>query len=45
MHINSSKYLACPSEESKHEKENYKLTLDDYSSDNTMFKIVPAFFY
>lgn len=45
MHINSSKFLACHDKESKLEKENYEITLDDYSSDNTQFKIIPAYKY
>ena len=30
---------------SKKEKENYQLSLQDYTSDSTLFKVVPAFKY
>lgn len=45
MHVESSKFLSCHDEESHLEKENYLITLDDYTSDSTMFKILPAFKY
>lgn len=45
MHINSSKFLACYLQEATVEKGNYKVTLDDYTSENTLFRIVPAFKY
>jgi inositol 1,4,5-triphosphate receptor type 1 len=45
MHLNSSKFLACNFSESRYEKENYEIALEEYSSDSTLFKIVPAFKY
>ncbi|EGR32737.1 MIR domain protein [Ichthyophthirius multifiliis] len=45
LHLNSSKFLACQIIESKYEKENYKILLDDFSSEQTLFKIIPAFAY
>ena len=40
MHINSAKFLACHDVESKFEKENFLITLDDYTSEATSFKII-----
>lgn len=45
MHLNTSKFLACVDHESKVEKENFLVTLEEYSSDATRFKIKPAFKY
>ncbi|EGR27735.1 MIR domain protein [Ichthyophthirius multifiliis] len=45
LHLNSCKWLACKPMEAKYEKENFRITLDDYTSDNTMFKILPTFKY
>ncbi|EAR98945.2 MIR domain protein (macronuclear) [Tetrahymena thermophila SB210] len=45
MHVNSSKFLACYPIEANIEKGNYRVTLDDYTSENTLFRIVPAFKY
>lgn len=45
MHVNSSKFLACYPVEASIEKGNYRVTLDDYTSENTLFRIVPAFKY
>jgi inositol 1,4,5-triphosphate receptor type 1 len=43
--LNSSKFLACNFLESKHEKENYEIALEEFCSDSTLFNIVPAFKY
>ena len=45
MHLDSSKFLACHNQEANVQKNNYKVTLEDYTSENTLFKIVPAFKY
>lgn len=45
LHLNSSKFLSCNFVESKHEKENYEISLEEFCSDSTLFKIVPAFKY
>lgn len=45
MHLNSGKFLACHTIEAEHEKENFHVTLDDYTSDATMWKFVPSFKY
>lgn len=45
MHVASSKWLACHQKEAKFENQNYRLTLDPYTSEATLFKIVPAFKY
>lgn len=45
LHLNSSKFLACNFLESKHEKENYEIALEEYPSDSTLFSIIPAFKY
>lgn len=34
MHLNSAKFLACHTVEAEHEKENFHITLDDYTSKN-----------
>lgn len=43
LHLASSKFLACDMKEAKFENQNYKLTLDNYPSEASMFRIVPAF--
>lgn len=45
LHLDSAKFLACHDHESKYEKENFLVTLDEYTSDATRFKIVPAYKY
>lgn len=45
MHLDSAKFLACHDHESKYEKENFLVTLDEYSSDATRFKIMPSYKY
>jgi inositol 1,4,5-triphosphate receptor type 1 len=45
MHLNSNKFLAARPEEADFEKSNFKMTLDDYSSESTLFKIIPAYKY
>ena len=45
LHIASSKFLACSSQEAKFENQNFKLSLDYYPSESTLFKIVAAFKY
>ena len=45
IHLDSYKYLACYEKEAEHEKENCKLQLDEYPSEYTIFRIIPAFKY
>lgn len=45
LHLNSAKWLAIKPIEAKYQKENYRMTLEAYTSDDTMFKILPAFKY
>jgi inositol 1,4,5-triphosphate receptor type 1/inositol 1,4,5-triphosphate receptor type 3 len=45
MHVASSRFLACHEIESRYENQNYKLQLDDFSSEATVFNVVPAFKY
>ncbi|KAL4462524.1 hypothetical protein ABPG74_000354 [Tetrahymena malaccensis] len=45
LHLNSSKFLSCNSVESKWEKENYEISLEEFCTDSTLFKIIPAFKY
>lgn len=43
LHLASSKWLCCNQEEAKFENQNYRLNLSDYTSEATLFKIVPSF--
>jgi inositol 1,4,5-triphosphate receptor type 1 len=45
LHLASSKFLACHQKEAKYENNNYKLSLDTYPSEATLFRVVPAFKY
>ncbi|KAL4438400.1 hypothetical protein ABPG74_009439 [Tetrahymena malaccensis] len=45
LHLNSAKWLAIKPIEAKHQKENFRMTLEAYTSENTMFKIIPSFKY
>jgi len=45
IHLDSYKYLACYDQEAEHEKENFKLQLDEHPSEHSIFKITPAFKY
>lgn len=45
MHVNSAKFLACHDVESRYEKENFLITLDDFTSEATSFKIIQAYQY
>lgn len=45
MHLASNRFLACHEVESRHENQNYQVKLDDFTSDATVFTIVPAFRY
>ncbi|CAD8168125.1 unnamed protein product [Paramecium pentaurelia] len=45
LHIASGKFLSCHDNEAQLENQNYLIKLDDYSSDYTVFKIVPAYMY
>lgn len=45
MHISSNKFLACNYFEADEEKENFKLELDEYPSDNTCFRMMPAYLH
>ena len=45
LHLNSSKFLACLDCESKMEQENFQITSDEYTSESTSFKIIPAYKY
>ena len=45
FHLVSSKYLSCQQKEAKFENQNFMVSLDKYPSDNTLFKISPAFKY
>lgn len=45
MHVASGRFLGCHEVESRYENQNYQLKLDDFTSDATVFKIVPAFRY
>lgn len=38
MHLNSCKFLACHSTEAVHEKENFHVTLDDFTSKKYYYK-------
>ena len=43
MHVASNKFLCCKFEEAELQKENYKLELSKYSSDNTFFKFLASY--
>ena len=43
IHVASGKYLSCHEREAKIEKDSFKLWLDDYPSNKTVFQIQPAF--
>ncbi|CAD8210359.1 unnamed protein product [Paramecium octaurelia] len=45
LHLSSNKFLACNYFEADEEKENFKLELNEYPSDNTCFRLVPAYFH
>jgi hypothetical protein len=45
MHIVSGKFLACHEVESRYENQNYLLKLDDFTSEASVFTIIPAFRY
>ena len=45
LHLASQKWLVCQDVESNYEKENFLVTLDSFTSENSQFKIVPAFKY
>ena len=45
MHVSSNKFLSVTFIEADKEKENYKISLEEYSSDSTFFKILPSFIY
>lgn len=45
LHVDSCKFLACHNDESKHESDNFIVTLDEYASEATLFKFSPAFKY
>lgn len=45
MHVASNKFLSVTFVEADIEKENYLITLEEYSSDSTFFKILPSFKY
>lgn len=45
MHVYSKKFLALAEDEAEYEKENYKLELVEFSSENTQFLILPAYKY
>ena len=46
LHITSNKFLACNfDEEANYEKENFKLELTDYPSENTFLKFQPVYTY
>lgn len=43
LHISSNRFLACRDVESDFEKENYKVNLDEITSDATVFKFHPCY--
>ncbi|KRX08878.1 MIR motif [Pseudocohnilembus persalinus] len=46
LHIESCKFLSCHLQQiSKIQSQNYALSLQDYTSEATLFKIIPAFNY
>lgn len=45
MHILSNKFLSVSFVEADIEKENYKISLEEYSSESTFFKILPSYKY
>lgn len=46
LHIASNKFLACNfEEEADYEKENFKLGLSEYPSENTFLKFLPVYTY
>lgn len=46
LHITSNKFLACNfDEEAEFEKENFKLGLSEYPSENTFLKFLPVYTY
>ncbi|KRW98864.1 MIR motif [Pseudocohnilembus persalinus] len=45
MHLNSAKFLACKPIEAQHQKEKFQVSLDDYTSENTIFKFAQSFNY
>lgn len=46
LHIASNKFLACNfEEEADYEKENFKLCLSEYPSENTCLKFLPVYTY
>lgn len=42
LHLNSNKFLSCNYNEAAYEKENFRLELQEFSSRNTTFKILPS---
>lgn len=43
LHVTSNKFLACRNTEADIEKENYKISLNEFSSDATVFKFFPCY--
>ena len=45
MHLTSGRLLALTEEQAKQESQNYRVQLDDYTSERTQFKAMPAYQY
>jgi inositol 1,4,5-triphosphate receptor type 1/inositol 1,4,5-triphosphate receptor type 3 len=43
MHLASGRFLACHEVESTYENQNYQIRLDDFTSDASVFTIIPAY--
>jgi inositol 1,4,5-triphosphate receptor type 1/inositol 1,4,5-triphosphate receptor type 3 len=43
LHVASNKFLACNYFEADIEKENFKLELNEFPSENTKFRFLPTF--
>ena len=45
MHVASSKFLSCFEVESRYENQNYEVKLEDYTSEESVWMVIPAFKY
>ncbi|KAL4492562.1 hypothetical protein ABPG72_007675 [Tetrahymena utriculariae] len=45
LNINTNKFLSCNYQEAEEERQNFKLELQNFSSKNTLFKIVPSYIH
>ena len=43
LHVASNKFLSCRKTEAQLERQNYKVGLDEYSNDSTVFRFLPCY--